>query len=216
MTFSTLINRITKRWWVILILTALIGFGGYYLLNKPIYTSSVSLNMNFNNIQKTASDSETRDQAKENAYVYGLNNFSQFLSNRLQSPTMEKEVWMKVEDGNEEAYKNSYRRMYKVTPEGMGFVSIDYQNSSEEKAKKFNEAIKKVFNEKLIPEWNATRQEQYKVSPNNINSSIIVKNQPGLELLITPVLAGVLISNALAVFTPLKEESKEIDKKTKS
>jgi len=197
MTFGTILQKLTKRWPIIVLVTVIFGLSTFGWISEKYTVTSITVGANLNSPELIA--------VKDGAQSYALlaQQLSNYLSSRFASITIQSSI--SKEMGVEQSNYSEKKPFYEVSGEGLGFVSLTYRNLQASTADKFNQAVKNVYNDLITKEWNNQRQTSFMIQPmNNFLESKTVEDRP-IQSQILPVIAGIILGLAIVIFIPLKK-----------
>lgn len=196
MTFHKIYHRVLTRWWFLPVFTLLFALLFFPWSTEKVYLAEIQIGANFNNSALI----NVSDQTITSGYVDSLDRFSVYLENRFRSVLVQQDLARRVNLQLEKTRLDL--PFYEVKRQGMGFLLIQYQTKSEDQARLFLEEVKKVYTDKIIPEWNESRQEVFKITPmQNFQTTVAELSKPK-QLLLLPSAIGFLFGLLLALWLP--------------
>ncbi len=201
MTFGNLQKRLLKRWWLVLVSSAIVTLLFIPWIGSKAYYASSVVGLSFNNQKFTLAQNNIAQ-----GYVSSEAAFSEYLEGRFSAIDIQQQLATKANL----KIKNlqDKKPYYVVSRIGNGFISIGYQADNQDDAKKFNESTIEAYN-LIVKEWNDARLDEFKVEPKqNFNQSISPVTK-SVQIQILPSLVGLLFGTAISLLIPLKTEFKK-------
>lgn len=205
MDFKTIRTKIITRWWWLVLSILVFNLIFWPLITKKEYIAEIQVGVNFNNSALL----NISDKTFTVGYIDSLEDFSIYLQNRFKSLAIQTELARKVNLNIKKL--NLDIPFYTIKSQKMGFVLIQYKTDSEDLARLFLNEVKEVYKTRIIPEWNESRQEVFKIEGmQNFQTAIVELDKPK-QALIMPSVAGALVGFSLILFLPQKQEKQEIE-----
>ncbi len=179
MFFQTLLERIVKRWLVIIIalIIAFLSIFGYQktqvnVVDTNMYTASITVGITLNNITE-------QDVFLANNYDNILTVFSKYLANRFASVDVQSKIANKM-DLTMTSFDPKIP-FYQINSQDGGFVNLTYSNSDKEKSQKFLKTIKEVYQEIVNTERNLNESRPFKVEPQTTFVENLFEYKPSVQ-----------------------------------
>ena len=199
MKISDFLDKIKKRWWIMLILTLVFTLVFFSNLSQKTYFASVGLGTNFNNPEFVSGKADGPINGSE--YTLGLKEFSTYLFNRLGSMEIQTKMLQKL---NLDLAINEKKPFYNIVMQSGGYVSVSFEADTEEQAKNFLVAIKDLYAEIINTELNKGTPNKYQVSvKKDFVEAINQANKPQ-QLKLLPAIAGFLLGLFIILAFPKK------------
>jgi capsular polysaccharide biosynthesis protein len=197
MTISTLIGKLKRYWYILVILPilfSLFGFSSYN--NKTEYKASIGLGYTFNSPDYSKVSSDNYDRA--------INSGGEYLANRFKSVEIQKRIVSEMGIGDSRI--DAKKPFYEIANQQAGFVNVLATFGSDTEANNFLNAVKKTYIELLQTEKNFNESSPYKIKPMENFLQSVVKTTTPIQFQILPTIFGLLLGILVALLLPAKKQ----------
>jgi hypothetical protein len=215
---QTLLTKLQKRLWIVLIISLIIGFIGFInFSNKNSYLVSTGINLelpaltgqidNQTNVDQANSDLKDNilwSQAQNNqVYIPTRGQLNKYFYNQLSSVRIQKIILDKL--GEKPSNGIEKKLIYDLVDNNSGYIAINYSTNSESIANKFNGAVKEVITNNILTEWNQGKSLKYQAQAVASNDPQIITQAVSTQLKIIPLIVSLIITSLIAMLVPIKK-----------
>lgn len=216
---QNLLSKFQKRLWLVLLLSLIIGFLGFINFNSknsylvstgislelPALTGQVDNQINVDLNNNSLKDNLLWSQAQDNqVYIPTRGQLNKYFYNQLSSVRIQKIILDKL--GEKPSNGIEKKLIYDLVDNNSGYIVINYSTSSESISNKFNDAIKQVVANNILPEWNQGKSLKYQAQGVVSSNPEIIVQTVSAQLKVIPFIISLIITSLLAIIIPLKKE----------
>jgi len=198
MTFSDVLNRALKRWWIIVIAIVISTLAFFPWSTDTLFKASIGIGVSLN-----SPELEKRDNVRTD-FSGSLVELGKYLETRFTSIEVQSLVASRA--GIAVSSYSPTKAFYTVTPGSGGYISISYDAKNKDEANSFLTAIKSVYNDVVTLEKFNSETPSLSIKPKTNFIETVAQSSRPTQTQVLPSVVGFLIGLLVAVLIPVKKE----------
>lgn len=194
MTISSILKKILKYSWIIVIFAVLGAGYGFNQSTKTEYYGSVNLSLPLSNTGDSQTD-QTNGQITPK--------LSTFLVSKLGSLYFQQKVAAALLIPFDQLSEK--KPFYTVTDIGLGFAAATYQGTSIETAIKFNNTIKELYKTEIVEAWNDQRPVSLQIKAISDIKSSTWESKKSTQTTVIPFILCTFVGLCVVLVIPEKK-----------